>query len=196
MTGVFRSMLLRRWKALSIVLTVMLLLTLGFYALWNYINPVSAPNSVALSWPVKLSLELEKTEFRQDEIIVVRVWLQNMGDQNITLRFNCYVDYAFGIFGFLVKDENGTIVHKEGVPLSCVMSAKSVPLQAGNKTECTFQWTQRGSLLPANRTTGISPPVPLGTYRITAATLPFDVANISIFWLKLVTPPITIDITQ
>lgn len=190
MAEAFRGLLHRHWKVLVIVLTAILALALGSYAIWNYINPLLMPHSVALSWPVELRLELDKTWFRRGEIVVVRVSLQNMGDKNITLSFLCYAEYSLGRYGFLVKDVDDTIVHREGTG-DCFMAVKNQHLPAGNKTEHVFQWTQIGNRLPSDGA-WVDPTLPFGNYEIAAVTLPYEVLETGTWNGRLETPPITI----
>ena len=189
----FRGLVHRHWKVLVIILTAILALALGFYAIWSYINPLLMPHSVvALSGPLQLRLELDKTWFRRGEIVVVRISLQNMGDKNITLSFLCYAEQSLGRYGFLVKDVDDTIVHREGTR-DCFMAVKNQYLPAGNKTEHVFQWDQTGNKLPSDEA-WVDPPVPFGNYEIAALTLPYEVLETGTWNSRLETPPITITI--
>jgi hypothetical protein len=189
---------LRYWKILSLASITILALISGAYAYWRVnTQPSSAPYSIAVFPPLELRLELDKTEFQQGEVVVVRVSLTNIGDKNITLSFP-----SWGDIGFHVKDNNGELVDMGG-PISpgfLIASVRNLPLPAGSKIERVLNWTQQRTWIddPSLWSPGEEyPQVPPGTYKIVARTLTFSIYDSNGFVAhsdELETPQIRITI--
>lgn len=192
MVRTLRGLFLRHWKVFSLVSIVFLTSVSGAYAYWRLnAQSSSTPYSTAVSPPLELRLELDKTQFQLGETVMVHISLTNIEDKDITVNIAC-----LGRYGFLVKDENDTIIHRGGALEGCATSVENLPLPAGSKIERRDEWPQIRNKLPWDPVTQKPTLAPPSTYKITARTLPFSILGTDISSHGLETPPLTITITS
>ena len=180
----------RRWKLLGLSVVIIFVLASSAYVYWRINAPPSSTLCVtATSPPLELRMELDKTEFQQNETIVVSLFLTNKGSEPVTLAFG----YQTDLVGFLVKDENDTEVYVHPhvyLPLTCdivLEPDEQITSRAGYPTE----WNQKGNL--AGKYYGKL--VPPGTYKIIGSTVQFGIVDqTGPESGRIETPPITVTI--
>ena len=181
-----------KWQLITIILCVALAVSIGFnlYQAFNdSYNPSNftyTPNSPltveATNYPLRLSMTINKTEFKLREPISMIFTLKNIGNKTLTLVFSCGRDRK----GFRVYNERGrevysslrhTLYPHEWVP------TKMLP---GEEVGGLTTWYQEVEPYQ-NFHLGKAPP---GTYHIIG-----EFISISLN-LTIRTPPITIKIVE
>lgn len=178
----------KHWKLLGLTTVIIISFASIAYAYWR--NSASSPTLYVTATypPLELRMELEKTEFQQNETIVIHLFLKNIGDETITIVFT----YANDLVGFIVKDENDTEVYVH--PITFLTAVEKVDLEPGDQiTEYWWfptEWDQKGNL--AGKYDSI--PVPPGTYKIIGRTGRFSIVGKTSPRGRIETPAIAITI--
>jgi hypothetical protein len=155
----------RRWKLFSLSIVIIFVLAASIYAYWRINAPSPSTLCVtATTPPLELRMELDKTEFQQNETIVVSLFLTNKGNEPVALSFT----YFNGHVGFIVKDENDTEVYVHSIMHLCLVD--DVVLKPGEQITAPWddptEWNQKGNM--PGKYYGIL--VPPGTYKIIGCT--------------------------
>ena len=179
----------RHWKVLGLATVVFVALASSVYAYWR-INASATPYVTAISQPLELRMELDKTEFQRNETIIVHLFLKNIGSETITIAFV----YANDDVGFIVKDENDTEVYVH--PITFLTGSRHVVLEPGGHISGEWwnptEWNQKGNH-PGKYDSVLVPP---GTYKIVGRTGKFTIeGKTPPPNLRIETPPMTITIS-
>lgn len=154
---------LSHWKVLGLVLIAVLALASGVYAYWRFnTRTPSAPYTASVWPPLELRMELDKTQFQLGEMLTIRLFLKNINDANVKIAFS---EGAIRL-GFLVLDENGSVVFK--MPLMTVESVEEVSLEPNGQISRVREWYQIGNI-PNEY---YEKQVPMGIYTIIGRTSP------------------------
>jgi len=95
------------WKVSGLILVVTLASISSVYAYWRLSGTQSSSPVSTITWyPVELRVELEKTEFQQEEPIQVDTTLRNIGNVTIEIVFQFYE------FDYNVTDVNNNTVYQ------------------------------------------------------------------------------------
>jgi hypothetical protein len=190
---VLKGWLVHHWKVLGLALIAILALSTGVYANWRLnTQPASEQYSIAVSPPLELRLGLDKTQFLQNETVVIRLSLRNISNQTITMLFANTNDKI----GFTVKDADDRVIFTYPgwvYPLTEEVILKPGDQITQNWRDEAIQWHQvravRELLEPP-----FEEPVSLGTYKIMGTTGSMGVQGYQLPE-KIETPPIIITIS-
>lgn len=198
MVRTLRGLFLRHWKVLGLVLIASLTSVSGAYAYWRLnAQPSSTPYSTAVSPPLELRLELDKTEFQLGETVVMRLFLKNIGDQTLTIDL-AHRDRPPAWGRFIVKHANDTRFFNW--PEMDFPMADRFSIDPGEQVNRTFEWDQLGYGFDSNgRIIELRKPASPGTYKIIGRTEDGvsgrGIAVIEVQrTIKMETPPIVITI--
>jgi len=131
----------RHWKIVGLVLLSVLALASAVYAYWRIntqttLTPSTESYAVALSPPLELRIELDKTEFQLGETVNIRLFLKNISNQTTTVVFP-YVD---GKLGFNVKDSSDEVIYIRNPGVYPMFA--NVTLAPGGQISETLDWSQ------------------------------------------------------
>jgi len=159
-------------RAASLIVIVAVASVAAAYAYISVRSPQAGPQVSVVSQPLKLTIGLDKTEFKLSENITIYCSVENVGNETITILFlnrYGYVDDQYNYhrvyFDFIITAANGTEIYRWSHWHGALASTYEVILDPGEKLENTFTWNQKIDLLERVQ-------APVDTYFIKAVMPP------------------------
>ena len=181
-------------KASSLVLILAAASIATTYAYLSTLPAKSGPQASIESYPLKLTVGLNKTEFALGENITINISLENVSNETITLTFysafagiDIENEYHQAHFEYVITDINGTEICRWSDSRGALAVVNYVTLDPGQKLFNMFVWDQDIGDDDAVQ-------IPVGTYHVRAAMPPgksggFNI-NSDTAWVSLETPSI------
>jgi len=142
----FRSHPLR---AALLIVIVTVASVAAAYAYISVQSPQAGPQVSVVSQPLKLTIGLDKMEFKPGENITVGCSVENVGNEAITILFSSiygYVDNQNNFhevyFDFIITDATNTEIYKWSYRQGALGSTYEVTLNPREELKNTFTWKQ------------------------------------------------------
>lgn len=156
-----RSFLSHPKKAIFLILLIAVALVASVYAYLEFFSPSAGPRVSIISYPLELSMELNKTKFQQGEDITIRLSLKNIGNETIVVYWGDFYGYMDAVmyFDFYIMDANNTQVYQWTRDHAGLPSVLEETLNPDEQLVSVYIWNQKTRY--PHRTQ-----VPKGTYTV------------------------------
>ena len=141
-----------RCHPLRAALLIVIVAAASVAAAYAYISvrlPQAGPQVSVVSQPLKLTIGLDKTEFKLGENITVGCSVENVGNETITITFSSRYGYLDDqdkfhrvYFDFIVTDANGTEIYKWSWGQGAAAATYEVAINPGEELKNAFTWKQ------------------------------------------------------
>ncbi len=165
----------RHFTAFGIIGVLIGSAILGVGAYWAFFVPKTGPKASIVSYPLQVSIALDKSDYSEGENISITCALKNVCSSNVSLSFANEVGYYdeedrryhLVLVDYAIFDSNGTEVFRWSHHSGALPSVKYVTLEPGQEQSNTFKFimeydtlTETGGRLPPGnyQIRGIMPP--------------------------------------
>jgi hypothetical protein len=179
-------------KVFLLILILMSTSVAAVFAYSGFFSPKAAPYASAESYPLKASIELNKSKFAVGEPVAILCKFENIGNETITVIFpggwqtydsrNPPQDnYQEAYFRFIVTDVNCTVVYRWGYDIGSSGSLVFCAMDPGAERSTLFYWYQEPMHAEGAQ-------VPSGEYQVKAV-----MSADGFFWINDLTQKITLE---
>jgi len=155
----------RRRTVLTVATVTAILILSSIYAYYQSLPPQTGPRASIISDPLEFSIELDKSEYFDNENASVRMVVTNVSNLTVVLTWGGarFWGDKEAFFDYSIFDQNGTEVFRRfrGVGVEAVILSKT--LSPGEQLPDEHVWTQTTGYPEFER-------FPKGTYSIRAST--------------------------
>lgn len=154
-------------RTLLLVSVLIVALVVATFAYLTSLPPRIGPRASIVSGAIEFSIEMDKTDFQQDENITVTLSLTNTSNKTITLSWGSYYG-GWGqriYFDFHIIDANGTRIYEWSREHGALMAYTSMVVNPGERVTNFYYWYQVYS-----GRIGYDAIVPKGTYSVVGLT--------------------------
>jgi hypothetical protein len=179
-------------KVFLLILILMSTSVVAVFAYSGFFSPKTAPYASVESYPLRVSIELSKSEFAVGEAVAISCRFKNIGNETITIIFpggwqtydprNPPQDnYKEAYFRFIITDVNCTVIYRWGYNTGASASLLYYTIDPGAEESTLFYWYQEPMHAEGAQ-------VPSGKYQVRAV-----MSADGFFWIEGSTQKVTLE---
>ncbi|NWG11763.1 hypothetical protein HXY33_08490 [Candidatus Bathyarchaeota archaeon] len=159
----------------KVFLLILILVSASVAAVFVYselLSPKTVPYAFVESFPLRVSIELSKSEFAVGEAVAILCKFRNIGNETITVIFPGgwhYYDREDNhhkvYFRFFITDVNCTVVYRWGYDTGATGALEYYTMDSGAERSTLFYWYQEPEYAEGAQ-------VPSGKYNVRAVMPP------------------------